>query len=373
MRVFALFLMITTFVFSQDLPEIFSSAGDDIYKSMSKYRKIKDLDIYRDRPEFLESFCADANTSIQKGYALDRIQRDPEASIDKVLIKSYAKELRRLANQNEAIEHQLREDIRKLYEANDFNSLLVFRSAGIELNQEMIEAIKAYEKKKEQEKSSAAVVAKSKEKSKKKPKPENTSKTKEQKSTTLVKREKSSKPAVVVKAVSMNPAEAKTMTPSIAVPVVESPKQKPKAAAVKMPQPSKVEARQEVAVVKMPHSDIKAAPSVVEEKKVLTKLEYYEQNLIRLKEELYELRDSGDNEKVGCLNDITAINYWMIDLLKNERDACATRDAIKQMKSYDKSSVNSCGRDSLRYMEWHGRIKPYVGRKLFQAEAACNR
>jgi hypothetical protein len=116
-----------------------------------------------------------------------------------------------------------------------------------------------------------------------------------------------------------------------------------------------------------------------------TKLEYYQQSLVNLKAELYALRDKRENEvldvndslaeqrKTECLNDITAINYWMIKVLENEKDACALSDAIRQMKSYDKSAATSCGRDSMRYIEWHGRIKPYVGSRLFQAEALCDR
>lgn len=100
-------------------------------------------------------------------------------------------------------------------------------------------------------------------------------------------------------------------------------------------------------------------------------LGFYKKNLIDLKEELYALRESGEEAKMACLNDITAINYWMIRVIENENDDCALMDAIKQMKSYDKSLVNSCGEDSMRYVEWHGRIKPYVGTKLFQAEANC--
>jgi len=76
---------------------------------------------------------------------------------------------------------------------------------------------------------------------------------------------------------------------------------------------------------------------------------------------------------MSCLNDITAINYWMIKVLKNRNDSCSLRDSIKQMKSYSKASMVSCGRDSMRYVEWHNRIKPYVGKTLFEAEAGCRR
>ncbi len=369
MRVIALFLIITVLAFAKEYPEIFSSAGDDIYESMSKYQKIKDLGIYADRPEFLESFCGDANASLQKGYTLDKMQQDPEAVVDKGMIKSYARELRRLASQNEAIEYQLREDISKLYEKKDFKSLLVFQSAEIELGKEVTEAIKAYEKKKKQEEALAIVIAKSKEAAMKKAKiSEATAPSKLEKASLSapVETEKKSEKEVI------RPEVMATPEPKV-TPVVTVPEPKPEQKTVETPKSKIIPASSTIAVVQTPSSVVVEVPPKVQEKKVLTKLEYYEQNLVRLKEELYELRESGDQEKMNCLNDITAMNYWMINLLKNERDACVARDAIKQMKSYDKSSVNSCGRDSIRYIEWHGRIKPYVGRKLFEAEAACNR
>lgn len=373
MRTIALFLIMISLAFAEGFPEIFSSAGDDIYASMGKYNQIKDLDIYADRPEFLESFCGDAKESMQKGYALDKVQQDPEATIDKEMIKSYARELRRLANQNEAIEYQLREDIAKLYEEKDFKSLAVFQAAEIDLSQEIIEAIKAHEKKLKQAEALAIVIAKSKEAELKKSKDEEVPAVEEAKALPNSKLEKAPLPVAVEKQETIVSSKPKVVLAPAAVPVAKVADIEPQEKAVEKQKPSNVSAPQEVAVAKTPASTLKEVSPATEEKKVLTKLEYYEQNLIRLKEELYELRESGDQEKTACLNDITAMNYWMINLLKNERDACAVRDAIKQMKSYDKSSVNSCGRDSIRYMEWHGRIKPYVGTKLFQAEAACNR
>jgi hypothetical protein len=123
MRLIALLFITSLLTLASEFPETFSSAGDDVYEHMQKYLKIKHLKIYQDKPEFLESFCVDANASMQKGFVLDRAKDDPEAKIDKSLIKSYAKELRRLSNQNEAIKMQMQEDIQKLYLAGDMNSL----------------------------------------------------------------------------------------------------------------------------------------------------------------------------------------------------------------------------------------------------------
>jgi len=119
--------------------------------------------------------------------------------------------------------------------------------------------------------------------------------------------------------------------------------------------------------------EVSAVLPVAVEPKKQTKLEYYEENLKRLKDELYSLRESQNEDKMACLNDITAMNYWMIKVLENKNEACARADAIKQMKSYNKASAVSCGRSSIRYVEWKGRIKPYVGQKLSEAEAGCNK
>jgi len=356
MRAIVFFLITTALLFSEEFPKIFSSAGDEIYRDMGKYLKIKDLDIYADKPELLESFCKDANASMQRGYSLDKAQEDPEATIDKEMIKSYARELRRLSNQNEGIKYQLQGDIAELYEKKDFTSLAVIREADIKLSDEIDQAIDAHEKKLKQEKALAIVIAKSKEAEK-------------LKAIDAAKSEVVPKTEVTTVALASAPEK---------VEVTSSVKEDEQSNKAPTPEPEEENVPVQVALIKTPISvDDKTVPDEIpaapEKKRVLTKLEYYEENIIHLKKELYELRESEDQAKMACLNDITAINYWMIKLLQNEKDPCMARDAIKQMKSYDKSSLNSCGRDSIRYTEWHGRIKPYVGTTLFKAEAACSR
>lgn len=342
--------MLNTLLFSEEFPEVFSSAGDDVYRDMGKYLKIKDLDIYADKPELLESFCKDANSSMQRGFSLDKVQKDPEAVIDKEMIKSYAKELRRLTGQNEVIKHQLQRDIATLYKNKEYHSLVVIRDADIELPPEILQAIGTYEKKRKQEEALAIVKAKAKE------------------AAGTEEALKNAKPAATV-ALPKTPEKRQSTQEVI---LKEQPKKVSTPAVEVQSMPEQVMLAETTG-----HEDEKALfeepPVTVETKKVLTKLAYYEENIMRLKEELYMLRESEEHEKMACLNDITAINYWMIKLLKDENDACMVRDAIKQMKSYDKSAVNSCGRDSIRYIEWHGRIKPYVGTTLFKAEADCHR
>lgn len=370
MRLILLCCLTYLLTFASEFPDTFNSAGDEVYESMQKYLKIKSLKIYQDRPEVLESFCLDANASMQKGFELDRAKDDPEAKIDKGMIKSYAKELRRLSNQNEAIGMQLQEDIKKLYEAGDMKSLARIEEAGFFLDEEIVEAIAEARK---QQAVNEAIAKANLLQAEQKSEVEEVKKTKENEATA---RTEAVPTAVLI------PAEKPVLPVQVAatVPEVEN--------LSKTIQPEQVESVEEASVpTEVPASDKTAEPVSEIEKpaKKLTELEYYQQSLVNLKEELYLLRENAEgtppdansslsNEtKTACLNDITAINYWMIKVLENEKDACALSDAIRQMKSYDKSAAASCGRDSMRYIEWHGRIKPYVGSRLFQAEALCHR
>jgi len=316
MRFIAL-LFLVTLSYASQYPHIFSSTGDEIYENMQKYQQIKDLDIYKDRPELLEAYCMDANVTMQTGLALDKLKDDPEEVLDKGRIKSYAKELRVLSKQNEMIIYQLGKDIQALYKKRDFKSLEQISQAGFTLSPEMMDAIKEDEKKEK-----------------------------------------------------FNKAIDKLNTDTGIQKPVET------ASAYVTSNKSTAPAKQESAVTE--------TPAFEEVNKKLTELEYYTMNLSNLKDELYRLREadkadlsehnsSSINTKVSCLNDITAINYWMIKVLESKNDDCSLRDAIKQMKAYDKASMHSCGRESMRYVEWHSRIKPYVGRRLFEAEAGCTR
>lgn len=370
MRLIVLFFIMSFLSFASDFPDTFNSAGDEVYESMQKYLKIKHLKIYQDRPEFLESFCVDANASMQKGFVLDRAKDDPEAKVDKALIKSYAKELRRLSNQNEAIEMQLQEDIKKLYLEKDMKSLAQIEEAGLILDAEILEALA--EDRKQQAVDEA--IAKS-----------NLLQAEQQSTVEEVKSPKSKEIVVPPKAMAttdVNPVEKAVVLEHIPETISQV------ATPVKTTLPEQVETVGKVSIPVEVLDTVKVADPVPEIKKPArkpTELEYYQQSLVHLKEELYALREKGEGQvldanssladqmKTACLNDITAINYWMIKVLENEKDACALSDGIRQMKSYDKSAIKSCGRDSMRYIEWHARIKPYVGSKLFQAEALCHR
>jgi len=323
MRLF-LFLLISTLAFASQYPRVFSSAGDEIYEDMAQYEQIKDLAIYQDRPELLEAFCEDAEKSLEAGFALDRSEEDPELDLDKQALKAYAKSLRVLSNQNDNIKEQVRRDMEALLEAKDTQNLHVFQKAGFYMNEEILALFKeeALAKKNAQKK-----------------------KVLKDEIALLNKKNKKIKKQSENLAASQS-VEVMKMEAEVSVkPVQEIPKVIEAPIVVKKPEPPRE----------------------------LTEVEKYQKSLNNLKEELYALREEGEQSKMECLNDITAMNYWMIKVLENKKDACIFVDAIKQMKTYDKSASESCGRSSMRYVEWHGRIKPYVGKKLFQAESLCSR
>jgi len=322
-------MSICIFAFASEFPLIFSSAGDEVYKSMKRYNHIKDLDIYKDRPELLEAYCMDANATMQKGFALDKMKDDPELVFDKNLLKEYARELRALSTQNEVIISELDADVGNLYKKGDFESLIKISEAGFILSTPMMVGMKEYKDKKELDahvnKINATIAA----------------------------------PVLKPAAVIPTPKVIKTPKPVKVVIKPEDIIEKPQT--IETPEIQKVVTTPEVKV-----------PLPVKSHKS-KELQYYEESLASLKEELYSLRESQEEEKMACLNDITAMNYWMIKVLESKNDACERASAIKQMKSYDKASANSCGRNSIRYVEWHGRIKPYAGKKLFEAEAGCHK
>lgn len=368
MRLIALFFITTFLVFGTEFPTTFNSAGDEVYENMQKYLKIIDLDIYNDKPEFLEPFCVDANASMQKGFALDASKRDPEAKIDKGMIKSYAKQLRRLSNQNEAIYTQLQHDIQTLYADGDLQSLDRIREAGFSLSTKMLRSIAEDKRRRE------LLHSEQKKAEADKPKVKNEVKAEISEETVL-------------------PASKELEAEKSVVPAASTAEHK-KAEAV---HEADAREKQDIAVsakhiypVQLPVAENRSSEEAVAELekpvKKLTEIEYYRQSLVQLKDELYTLRENKEIEGLGpdvnasvqeetktaCLNDVTAMNYWMIKVLENEKDACVLSDAIRQMKSYDKSAERSCGRVSMRYIEWHGRIKPYVGKRLFEAEALCH-
>lgn len=309
---------------------------------MQKYAQIKDLAIYKDRPELLEAYCIDANATMQKGFALDKMKDDPEVVIDKDIIKSYAKELRILSKQNDTIVSELDADVGRMYKEKDYKSLRKINDAGFILSAKIMSDVEAFEREKQLE-SDIKILTEG-------------------------------KTETVEKALAAKALTHKEVLPPSKKSILSAPQEIPIVTPVVKKVPMATKQIETVSSKELPViQETETLPVVVPPKKKLTKLEYYQTNIASLKEELYRLREDGEEEKMACLNDITAMNYWMIKVLQSSKSACSKAEAIRQMKSYDKAAAHSCGRQSLRYIQWHGSIKPYVGRELFEAEASCHR
>ncbi|MDX1296501.1 MAG: hypothetical protein R3302_09535, partial [Sulfurimonadaceae bacterium] len=67
-------------------------------------------------------------------------------------------------------------------------------------------------------------------------------------------------------------------------------------------------------------------------------------SLALLKERLMQSRSSGD-AKMQCLNDITAVNYWMLhaEQSRYRHDSCGALEAMKQVSGFEASARKSCG------------------------------
>ena len=97
-------------------------------------------------------------------------------------------------------------------------------------------------------------------------------------------------------------------------------------------------------------------------------------SLMSLREELQQAR-AGNAENVACLNDITAINYWMLkaDTLKQKREWCKTADVCRQIIEFEHAAGKNCGKENARYLEWSAASKPYRTTFKQMFEEACHR
>lgn len=83
-------------------------------------------------------------------------------------------------------------------------------------------------------------------------------------------------------------------------------------------------------------------------------------SLAVLKERLMQSRSSGDVQ-MQCLNDITAVNYWMLhaEQSRYRHDSCGAFDATQQVSGFEASARKSCGDQEPLYVEWRKRSQPY--------------
>ena len=109
---------------------------------------------------------------------------------------------------------------------------------------------------------------------------------------------------------------------------------------------------------------VKIAQSQLEENadKILTSVDYESldhEGMLKFYKEKLLIARIDESVEVACLNDITAINYWVLEVDRYSDDACKARDAIKQIDTFFKSSRNNCGNQNDLYLEFKKRTYDY--------------
>ena len=97
-----------------------------------------------------------------------------------------------------------------------------------------------------------------------------------------------------------------------------------------------------------------------------------EENLQRLKEELIVKREE-NAPIVACLNDLTAINYWMIRSEKEfaKSSYCEAVKASDQVIKFNTSAKISCVDYQERLKKWQERSMEIRGKKRFKLISLC--
>jgi hypothetical protein len=86
-----------------------------------------------------------------------------------------------------------------------------------------------------------------------------------------------------------------------------------------------------------------------------------EVSLLVLKDKLFQARDN-NSSLASCLNDITSVNYFMIETEKalSLNQPCEALKQIENLREYDTASRTSCKEDSAYYERWHAKSEKYL-------------
>lgn len=83
-------------------------------------------------------------------------------------------------------------------------------------------------------------------------------------------------------------------------------------------------------------------------------------SFLALKEELTQARRA-NTPLAECLNDVTAINYWIVEVekLRDEQEWCRAYAASEQIVNFERLARKHCGAAQLLYMQWKERSLAY--------------
>jgi len=97
-----------------------------------------------------------------------------------------------------------------------------------------------------------------------------------------------------------------------------------------------------------------------------------ESSLSILKDKLIKSRDANSSLS-ACLNDITSINYFMIQVDKESllNKPCKAIKYIDYLQEYDRSSQISCKEETSYYNKWHTKSESYRTTQLIDLRNSC--
>ncbi len=98
-----------------------------------------------------------------------------------------------------------------------------------------------------------------------------------------------------------------------------------------------------------------------------------ESSLSILKDKLIKSRDINSSLS-ACLNDITSINYFMIQVDKEilQNNSCKALKYINNLQEYDRSSQASCKEEISYYNKWHTASENYRTTLLIGLRNSCS-
>lgn len=93
-------------------------------------------------------------------------------------------------------------------------------------------------------------------------------------------------------------------------------------------------------------------------------------SLQALKVQLIEVRDDENRTLIECINDITAINYWIleVDRLRDKGEWCRAYTGTGQIVDFERSARKACGSEHPLFEQWTEHSEQY--RKTIRKELA---
>jgi len=96
-------------------------------------------------------------------------------------------------------------------------------------------------------------------------------------------------------------------------------------------------------------------------------------SLEALRTQLMQVREEGNETMTGCLNDITAINYWIlkVEMLRVEKEWCSAYDATGHIVDFERSAKRVCGAEHPLYLQWKEHSLDYREALRKELKEAC--